>query len=196
MKWLYGLDTNISGLTEENIRAYVQELMNPGKGYHHGTGTQQGLIQQENETPHTEPPMLEPKWVEPLMTDIDDLSLEAADEAPPGFEGTPRYKVEERRSPRLQGKNVGRYVSAVDKARANKGFLNVSDLMQKPKQKGKNKNNAKPSLEYLKSYDPLTEEHAQAVVAMAGVKMDDELKVKINEAATVRCQLGTTLIKT
>lgn len=79
--------------------------------------------------------------------------------------------------------NTGRYVSAIDKARANKGFISITDIMQKLKKpKLKTKKAAKPSLEYLSSYDPLTKEHAEATVAVAGVDIGPQLAKQIEEA--------------
>lgn len=106
------------------------------------------------------------------------------EDAPPGFEGTPRYKEKNtisHRSPRLVNKNTGRYVSAVDRARATQGFINVSYLMQKPKIKVKRTTKASPA--YLKNYDPLTQAHAEALVATAGVTMDVALAAKIGNIA-------------
>lgn len=101
------------------------------------------------------------------------------DGPPPGFEGPPRYRRKARRSPRLQKKNSGKYISVVDRARATRGFINVSDLMQRVKTKPKMV--TKPAMEYLKSYDPLTQGHAEAVVATAGVELTTELTNKIGE---------------
>ncbi|KAF3341751.1 hypothetical protein FCM35_KLT00389 [Carex littledalei] len=98
----------------------------------------------------------------------------------PSFEGPPRYKKANRASSRLRAKQGGRYISVVDKARANRGFINIAGLMQKVKIK-KNKP-CKPVPEYLKNFDPLTREHAQALLAAAGVGEDDTIQAQIEEA--------------
>lgn len=102
-------------------------------------------------------------------------------EAPPGFEGPPRYRKQARRSPRLHTKNAGSYVSAVDKARATQGFITVTKLMQKPKIKVKSA--AKPLPNYRSTSTSLTQAHAEAVVAAAGVELEESLVNKITEAA-------------
>lgn len=68
----------------------------------------------------------------------------------------------------------------VDKARANRGFISIAGLMQKVKTK-RNKP-CKPVPEYLKNFDPLTREHAQALLAAAGVGEDDAIQAQIEEA--------------
>lgn len=68
----------------------------------------------------------------------------------------------------------------VDKARANRGFISIAGLMQKVKiRKSKP---CKPAPEYLKNFDPLTREHAQALLAVAGVGDDDTIQAQIEEA--------------
>lgn len=103
------------------------------------------------------------------------------EQSPPGFEGPPRYKRPNRASVRLQGKNGGRYISVVDKARANRGFISIAGLMQKVKAKKANRA-SKPSPEYLKKFEPLTKEHAQALLATARVEEDSGLQAQIDEA--------------
>lgn len=87
-------------------------------------------------------------------------------------------------SARLQAKNTGRYISVVDKARANQGFIGVTEIMQRPKPKIKQTKPQKPALEYLQNFAPLTKEHAEAVVAAAGVIVTPALEVQMEEAMT------------
>lgn len=125
--------------------------------------------------------------------------------SPPGFAGPPRYKKEfdtglhrERPNPepekerqiltkepkqstRLQAKNTGRYISMVDKARANQGFIGITEIMQRPKPRAKQTKPQKPVLDYLNNYSPLTKEHAEAVVAAAGVIITPALQAQMEE---------------
>lgn len=110
-----------------------------------------------------------------------DQAQSQSEHSPPGFEGPPRYKKPNRASVRLQGKNGGRYISAVDKAKANRGFISIAGLMQKVKAK-KASRASKPSPEYLKKLEPLTKEHAQALLATAGVQEDGQMQAQIDEA--------------
>lgn len=101
--------------------------------------------------------------------------------APPGFEGPPRYKHANRSSARLRAKNSGRYISVVDRARANSGFISIPALMQKIKAK-KVGRSVKTVPGYLKGSDPLTGEHVEVLLAAAGVEEDDNLKRQIEVA--------------
>ncbi|KAF3339330.1 Zinc knuckle [Carex littledalei] len=105
------------------------------------------------------------------------------EEGPPGFEGPPKYKQKKivtRRSSRLQNRNQGHYISAIDQARATQGFITVPKLMQRPK--AKPKTIPKPPMEYLATYNPLSQAHAEAVVAAASAELDGDLRRKIEEA--------------
>lgn len=128
------------------------------------------------------------------------------DGSPPGFAGPPRYKrgVQQainrerpylelgnenevpfkatKQSTRLQAKNTGRYISIVDKARVSQGFIGVTEIMQRPKPKSKHTKPHKPALEYLQDYSPLTKEHAEAVMAAAGVIITPEIQAKMDAA--------------
>lgn len=55
--------------------------------------------------------------------------------------------------------------------------------------KNKQKPVAKPSLEYLKTFDPLTQSHAEAIVNTAGVDLDMALLNKMYQA-TDKFELG------
>ena len=126
--------------------------------------------------------------------------------SPPGFAGPPRFKkgVEldlnremphselgqgievptkgGKQSARLQAKNTGRYISMVDKARVTQGFIGVTEIMQRPKTKTKRPKPQKPAFEYLQDYSPLTREHAEAVVAAAGLIITSEIQAEMDEA--------------
>ena len=108
-------------------------------------------------------------------------SEDEAQHSPPGFEGPPKYIKATRSSVRLRAKNGGKYVSAVDRARANRGFLSIAGLMQRARAKKMNNSN-KPSAAYLESYEPLTKEHAEALFATAGVGGDGTLLAQVEAA--------------
>lgn len=55
--------------------------------------------------------------------------------------------------------------------------------MQKTKPKAKPV--AKPPAEYLKDFNPLSQAHAEAIVAMAGVELDEALLTKIKEVSNM-----------
>lgn len=118
----------------------------------------------------------------PMVQDADQVGTDE-DGPPPGFEGPPQYKTPPRESQRIKNKNTGKYISAIDRARINRGFLSTVDLMQKPKSKPKK--TAKPTMEYLQDYGPLREEHAQVIAAAAGVDINQQLLKQIEEAGRV-----------
>ncbi|KAF3323303.1 hypothetical protein FCM35_KLT12034 [Carex littledalei] len=120
-------------------------------------------------------PMHEPICVKgrPRLSDI----AKEAGAAPPGFEGPPRYTRATRRSTRLENKQTGRYISVIDRARATRGFIDVTDLMQRTKPKPKS--TPRPVLDYTKSYHPLTLSHAEAVVSTAGIELTEELLTQL-----------------
>ncbi|KAF3325498.1 hypothetical protein FCM35_KLT10569 [Carex littledalei] len=119
------------------------------------------------------------------------------EEGPPGFEGPPKYKQKKivtRRSSRLQNRNQGHYISAIDQARATQGFITVPKLMQRPK--AKPKTIPKPPMEYLATYNPLSQAHAEAVVAAASAELDGDLRRKIEEATRDLGQETATAVAT
>ena len=64
--------------------------------------------------------------------------------------------------------------------------------MQKPKPKAKNSAKQTPTMEYLGTYNPLTREHAEAVISTAGITLTSELLGRIEEEAASRA--GTAVI--
>lgn len=52
----------------------------------------------------------------------------------------------------------------------------------------------KPTLEYLSNYAPLTQTHAETVVAVAGADLDDDLKRKIDEAVKDFEQVASAVV--
>lgn len=157
------------------------------------TETMQGQIGQEDqpalnqEGPHDEGPTEEfllTNGLGPVTEEQSPTTEQYEDEAqhsPPGFEGLPKYIKATRSSVRLRAKNGGKYVSAVDKARANRGFFSIAGLMQRARAKKMNKSN-KPSATYLKRYEPLTKEHAEALFATVGVEGDGTLLAQVEAA--------------
>ena len=117
-----------------------------------------------------------------MVQDADQVDADE-DGPPPGFEGPPQYKTATRESERIRNKSTGKYISAIDKARMNRGFLSTVYLMQKPKSKPRK--TARPTMEYLQDYGPLREEHAQVIAAAAGVEINQQLLNQIEEAGRV-----------
>lgn len=87
-----------------------------------------------------------------------------------------------RKSPRLQAKTRGPYISAIEKAKMVKGY--------QPEKEGKQKRGfklakppAKPNLNYMETLNPLSEIQAHLVIDAAGIEMKEDLSENISKVA-------------
>lgn len=111
---------------------------------------------------------------EPNQLVLSDKEIEGP---PPGFEGSPKYGGKVRRSPRLQAKNTGPYTTMMQKARKVRGY--IDNVVQTTPKRKKIKNAKQPEMEYLKNFDPLKEVHAEVLVSVAGITMNEEMMNKM-----------------
>lgn len=164
----------------EGIRAQIamEEIYTPGTKHVQAQAMEETYNVTEGPTEIDSDPM----GFTPMVQDADQVDADE-DGSPPGFEGLPQYKTATRESERIRNKSTGKYISAIDKARMNRGFLSTVDLMQKPKSKPRK--TARPTMEYLQDYGPLREEHAQVIAAAAGVEINQQLLNQIEEAGRV-----------
>lgn len=109
---------------------------------------------------------------------------------PPGFEEQQADCNQPRRSRRLSLKNKGPYVSSIQKARITQGYAG-DESPQKQSKKRKTKSSNLKNEVYMQSSNPLTIEHAEAVVLTAGIQIGDELQKAIDFAIKEDANQGT-----
>lgn len=111
-------------------------------------------------------------------------------EQPPRIEEGQADCNQPRRSVRLSSKNKGVYVSSIQKAQITQGYAGDASSQKQSKKRKINSNNLKNE-EYMQSSNPLTIEHAEAVVFTAGIQISDEVQKEIEEALKKDANQGT-----
>lgn len=125
----------------------------------------QGLIDQQNS-------------ITGLSNSMGQASEEEEEEATclPGFTGLTPGPI--RRSRRISEKNLDIYISPEEKARLNTRPDSVPVSQKNPRKK-QQQTHIKP--DYLKSYDLLTLNHAEAVLMAAGIELEGEVATQVKE---------------
>ncbi|KAF3328895.1 Cellular nucleic acid-binding protein [Carex littledalei] len=142
----------------------------------------QGLqIQQEDMTPLDPPPGFEGRQTQehnglevtphtlqdqqPSQEDTTDLG------PPPGFEGRTTFTAQNRRSTRLLEKHAGKYTSILQRAQEIKGSTHNGGNAKSDRKKPRI--GSQLQISYLQGSGPLTAYQAEAVLAQAGIVLDD-----------------------
>ncbi|KAF3341900.1 hypothetical protein FCM35_KLT00538 [Carex littledalei] len=125
-------------------------------------------------------------YVHNSMQDLEENIMQGS----PIFEEGQVSNSQPRRSARLLSKNKGVYVNSLEKARITQGYAN-EDSTRKQSKKRKIKSSNLNNEEYMKTFNPLSIEHAEAVVFIAGVQISEELQKAIEEALKKDDHQGT-----